>query len=77
VLVELYFGNLERNGDIQNGAALPMSTNGRGNSGSHLFEGQMLCLQTGRFGFTVRVIPHHRLMARKFDPDFTITWAEL
>jgi starch phosphorylase len=77
VLVELYFGSLERNGDIHNGAALPMSPNGRGDSGSHLFEGQMLCLQTGQFGFTVRVMPHRRLMARKFDPDFTITWAEL
>ena len=75
VQVELYFGNLDRNGEIHEGVALPMSAGGKNDSGSYLFTGQMLCLQSGQFGFTVRVIPHHKLMARKFDPDLKITWA--
>jgi glycogen phosphorylase len=75
VQVELYFGNLDKKGEIVDGVALPMTPGGRDGSGAHEFIGQMLCLQSGQFGFTVRVIPHHRLMARKFDPDLKITWA--
>ncbi len=73
--VELYFGNLDKKGEIVDGVALPMTPCGTAGSGRHEFMGQMLCLQSGQFGFTVRVIPHHNLMARKFDPDFKITWA--
>ncbi|MBN2158716.1 MAG: alpha-glucan family phosphorylase [Spirochaetes bacterium] len=76
VQVELYFGALDRNGEIVEGVALPMRESGRKEAGTYMFQGQMLCLQSGRFGFTVRVIPRHPLMARKFDPDLKITWAQ-
>ncbi len=75
VQVELYFGALDRNGEIVEGVALPMRENGKGAKGSSIFQGQMLCLQSGQFGFTVRVIPHHPNSARKFFPDLKITWA--
>ena len=75
VQVELYFGNLDKKGDIVDGVALPMTPGGSIESGAHEFTGQMLCLKSGQFGFTVRVIPHNRLMARKFDPDLKVTWA--
>lgn len=74
VLVELYFGSLNPNGDIINGAALPMVFSEKQDGGNYLFEGQMLCLKSGQFGYTVRVIPHHACMTRKFEPGM-ITWA--
>jgi starch phosphorylase len=74
VNVELYFGNLNPAGEIIEGAALPMfMTEDKGN-GHFIFEGQMLCLKAGQFGFTVRVIPLNRDMMRKFEPGL-VTWA--
>lgn len=75
VLVELYFGNIDARGEIHEGVARPMLHHGKLDSGDHMFVGQMLCLQSGRFGFMVRVIPHHDLKPRKFDPDLPISWA--
>jgi starch phosphorylase len=75
VQVELYFGALDRNGEIIEGVALPMHASGQGQGGARIFQGQMLCLQSGQFGFTVRVIPMNPCMARKFYPDLKITWA--
>lgn len=75
VRVELYFGALDKNGEIVEGVALPMRESGPGSKGALMFQGQMLCLQSGRFGFTVRVLPSHTCMPRKFDPDLSITWA--
>jgi len=34
----------------------------------------MLCLKSGQFGCTIRVIPSHRGLVRKFDPG-RIAWA--
>ncbi len=73
VRVELYFGNLGPTGEIVEGVALPMSVAERKEDGSYLYEGQVLCLKSGRFGFTVRVIPYHDDMTRKFEPGM-ILW---
>ncbi len=74
VLVELYFGNLNPAGEIIEGAALPMFVSESHDKGNYLFEGQMLCLKSGQFGFTVRILPAHANMARKFEPGY-IMWA--
>ncbi len=74
VQVELYFGNLNPAGEIIEGAALPMSVAEQQGKNTYIYEGQMLCLKSGQFGFTVRLIPHHNHMVRKFEPGF-ITWA--
>ena len=67
VQVELYFGALDRNGEIVEGVALPMRESGKGGKGHWLFQGQMLCLQSGQFGFTVRVMPQ-RSRWKKLQP---------
>ncbi len=74
VQVELYFGALDMNDEIVEGVALPMTCTDGAGGGKCMFEGQMLCLRSGQFGFTVRVLPHHDNMARKFYPDMSITW---
>lgn len=75
VAVELYFGSLNQAQDISEGATLPMKKTEDNGNGVYTFEGQMLCLRSGQFGFTVRVIPHNSGMVRKFDPELKITWA--
>lgn len=74
VRVELYFGNLNPAGDILEGAALPMFVVEKQDKNNYLYEGQMLCLKSGQFGFTVRIIPSHKDQVRKFEPGF-IMWA--
>ncbi|HDP80651.1 MAG TPA: alpha-glucan family phosphorylase, partial [Spirochaetes bacterium] len=72
VRVELYFGNLNHAGDIQEGVALPMNLAGNNDDGSFVYEGHVLCLKSGQFGFTVRVIPYNGYMSRKFEPGMVI-----
>ncbi len=72
--VELYFGDLNSAGEIVEGAVTPMKMVNRLNDGSYLYEGNLLCLKSGQFGFTARVIPFHDDMYRKYIPGL-ITWA--
>ncbi len=74
VQVELYFGNLNQKGEIEEGAALPMLMVEDLGNGRYSYEGRMLCLKSGQFGFTVRVIPLHTDMPRKYESQL-ITWA--
>ena len=75
VHVELYFGSVDKFGDISNGVAVQMEKVAGEEKGVYSFIGQMLCLQAGRFGYSVRVIPYNKNMPRKFDPDLPFTWA--
>jgi len=75
VLVELYFGSLDRDGNIVEGAAMPMSMAEMSGKNTAIYQGQMLCLIAGEFAFTVRIIPQHEHSYRKFDPEMSVTWA--
>jgi len=75
VQVELVFGYIDRSGDISEGVASPMHKISDKGKGVFLYEGQMLCLNSGRFGYSVRIKPHHSDMVRKFDPELPLTWA--
>ncbi|MBN2402638.1 MAG: alpha-glucan family phosphorylase, partial [Spirochaetes bacterium] len=72
--VELYFGNLNSTGEIIEGAVTPMKMADNLNDGTYLYEGNLLCLKAGQFGFTARIIPYHNDMYRKHFPGL-ITWA--
>ncbi len=74
VIVELYFGGLDQSQEIHEGASLPMKFIESRDS-IHVFEGQVLCLRSGEFGYTVRIIPSHQDITRKFDPDLKIIWS--
>ncbi len=75
VLVELYFGSVDQYGDITDGVAVPMENTGGEGKGIFSYSGQMLCLQSGRFGYSIRIIPFNRYASRKFDPELPFTWA--
>ncbi|MGH3441133.1 MAG: alpha-glucan family phosphorylase [Nitriliruptorales bacterium] len=76
VHVELYLGPVASDGDIHEGHALPMLDVEQHGDGTHVYEA--VALQTsgsGRFGYTVRVRPHHDDMPERFLPH-AITWAD-
>ena len=75
VMVELFFGSIDKFSDIPEGVAAPMHMIMEKDKGVYLFEGQMLCLNSGRFGYSIRLKPHKEGMVRKFDPELPITWA--
>lgn len=74
VSVEIYFGRIGSGETIEDGAALPMSLVTHNSDGTYLYEGQILCLQSGEFGYTARIIPRHGLQSRLHEPGL-ITWA--
>lgn len=74
VQVELYFGSLNPEGEIIDGASLPMFITEEKGKNRFVYDGQMLCLKSGQFGYTVRAIPMHKFKTRKFEPNL-ITWA--
>ncbi len=75
VVVELFFGALNNKREISNGASVSMCDVQKLSDGKYLYEGQFLCLKSGEFGCTVRVLPHHIYQTRKFDADMKISWA--
>ena len=74
IQVELYFGDLNSIGEINEGAAVSMHILNDMGNGDYLYEGQLLCLKAGKFGFTARIIPYNENMFRSYPPGFVI-WA--
>jgi starch phosphorylase len=74
VIPELYFGNINHNDEISEGASLPMTFSEKTHNGFYLYTGQVLCLKSGQFGFTVRLMPHNIESVRKFDPELRGIW---
>jgi starch phosphorylase len=74
VSVELYLGRLNADGDFQEALPLEMKLAG-GADGASLFEASAVsCSESGRHGFTVRVLPYHPNLMTPFLPGL-IAWA--
>jgi glycogen phosphorylase len=74
VLVEAYFGDIDRAMQIPHGNALPMEFAKDLGKGLYRFESGIPCAKTGQQAFTVRVLPHHADLSNKFELAL-ITWA--
>jgi starch phosphorylase len=75
VAVELYQGRLNADSQIVNAVATPMRPAGLVEAGSCLFEAQpVACKDSGRHGFTVRVLPFHPDLPDGLIPGL-ISWA--
>ena len=59
VHVEIFQGGLDSNRRIQSGRSLPMQHMDSLAEGMHSYEGEILCQQSGLWGFSVRVVPYH------------------
>ncbi|MCP4709293.1 MAG: glycosyltransferase family 1 protein [Planctomycetes bacterium] len=76
VLVELYYGLVDPDGNITSAEAVPMEHVGPAQGNSHIFTGAISCRRSGMCGFTVRVIPDHPDLVSKHDSAL-ICWEQL
>jgi len=71
--VELYYGNLSSEGEIERPRRLAMRHCGADGELA-MFCAEAVCDTTGRQGFTVRVLPSHRALVHPFLPGL-VKWA--
>ena len=74
VTVEVYFGALDAENQIDGGIASEMQSKGDKGDGIYRFAGAVRCDRTGQQGFTIRVLPNHADLAQKHETTL-ITWA--
>ncbi len=72
--VALYFGPLSFEGKFTEKDTVPMDAVESYGDGHHHFEGYIPCSQTGKYGFTVRIMPTHRQMETPYSTGLVI-WA--
>ncbi|MBC8264435.1 MAG: alpha-glucan family phosphorylase [Anaerolineales bacterium] len=74
VAVQLYYGLLDTRGEILKGEAIPMKWVESNGDGSHVFVGPISCRASGRYGYALRVLPHHEDLSNPYEPGL-ILWA--
>lgn len=74
VAVELFYGKLDRDREIIDGAVAPTVFVEKLQGGVYRFEGAVPCASTGKMGFTARVIPSHPDLHVKHETGL-VTWA--
>jgi len=74
VSVELYFGRLDPDRGIVEPTLVTMQSVETRAPGRYLFAGSLVCQTSGRFGYTVRVLPNHPDLPDRIVPGL-ITWA--
>jgi len=75
VTVELYFGQVNANGEIVNPHIIEMQSQNDGAQGDYTFVGHIASHTSGKHGFTVRVMPHHPDLVTPFETGL-ILWGE-
>ena len=60
--VQLYHGNLDEDGQLNGGQALPMAQAGQSDDHHVRYEVLLPCAQSGRSGYTVRILPSHEMV---------------
>ncbi len=71
--VELYYGRIKRIDELIEGAPLPMEMVQDQGKGDYIYRCRMVCGDSGRYGFTVRVVPRSDDWI-KYTPGL-LTWA--
>lgn len=61
--VQVVYGRLGETDDIESPSTVSLAVAGRLDDGRLRYEGQVPLDRTGAFGYTVRVLPHHELLA--------------
>jgi starch phosphorylase len=75
VLVEMYIGQLGYREAITDAHTVPLEYTGEERQGVFRFRGGTEFTKSGRYGFSVRVIPFHRSLAKHFELGM-VTWAD-
>jgi starch phosphorylase len=75
VAVQLYYGLLDTRGEILKGEVMAMKwVESDGADGSHVFVGAIPCCASGRYGYALRILPHHDDLGNPYEPGL-ILWA--
>jgi glycogen phosphorylase len=74
VRVQIVSGSVNEDGVIVNGTSSDMKHAGTAEN-EHQYEGQLECLESGSYGFSVRVIPYHPDVRVPFEHPWLV-WAE-
>ncbi|MEV0373684.1 alpha-glucan family phosphorylase [Streptomyces sp. NPDC050636] len=77
VEVQVVSGRVDGSDRITDATAVPLKpTAGPDLTGGHLYEGPLALDRTGSFGYTVRILPAHRLLATGAEPGLVALPAE-
>ncbi|MDR2459693.1 MAG: alpha-glucan family phosphorylase [Deltaproteobacteria bacterium] len=74
VTVEVYYGTMDHQGEFADRETFIMKPVKDAGSGVHIFEAKIDCEKTGRFGYTVRVMPSRERLGNPFVLGL-VTWA--
>ncbi len=67
VAVELFYGPLDAEGQIVESHAVPMLIAQSKGEGSYVFAGAIPCHSSGRYGYALRILPHHEDLGSPFE----------
>ncbi len=73
VMVEAYYGRLDQHGEFREKSTVPMEAIDSA-GGVFTFKGKIPCMETGPFGYTVRITPSHKRLENRFAMGL-VTWA--
>jgi len=73
--VEIYFGPLSFQDEFTQKETMHMTSGVSDGNGNHRFEGEIPCFRTGKFGFTIRIMPTRRKMETPYSTGLVI-WAQ-
>jgi starch phosphorylase len=73
VIVEAYYGRLDHQGEFAGRETVTLEVQDS-DGDSYTFRGLIPCRTTGRFGYTVRVMPSHKRLENPFAMGL-VTWA--
>jgi starch phosphorylase len=72
--VELYFGPLTFEDEFTERQTIPMVSTGENGDGNYRFNGEIPCSSTGKYGFTIRIMPTRAKMETPYSTGLVI-WA--
>ncbi|GAC1324942.1 MAG: glycosyltransferase family 1 protein [Mycobacteriales bacterium] len=73
VVVEAAYGRVDESDQLHGVTTVRLSVVDRGEDGQHRYEGNVPLEHTGAFGYTVRVLPHHRLLGSDAEPGLVVS----
>jgi starch phosphorylase len=73
IRVDAYNGLLNHEGKIVNGYGTPLTWSHHIGQGNHVFKGYVFCRESGKHGFTIRVLPTHEDLPKPLG-FFEILW---
>ncbi len=74
VQVQIYFGSVNSQMKIIDAVSIPMENRVPGNGGNYTFVGKIACKNSGRHGYSLRILPKHEYQNNLFETGL-ILWS--